>query len=239
MMNKSIPILLLIALTLPAMAAGAENASTNKKVIVKASEAPLQSSAGSKGKRLDLLTEFTPVEILGEEGSYAKVKTNEGKTGYVLASALATSRFVSTTIKEGQVNVRSTADSDSQTVMMLASNYPLMVLEKKESRVKVVDFEGDGGWVHHTFLSPNRYVVATPPPSASEYVNLREEPGKTPDGKYYRLRFMVEKGTVLEVLGEKDGWIKVKDHEGDEGWCSANIVWGWIDEGVPEKAKSK
>ena len=240
-MRKSFCVSLLLPLFFFVLCGGAEGAasksddSANKKVMVKAAEASLRSEASSKAKRLDVLTRFTPVEVLDKSGSYVQVKTTGGKTGYVAASTLADSRFVSTTIKKGRVNLRASSSTKSPVAIELLDKYPLMVLDRKGLRVKVVDYEGDSGWAHHSYLSPKRYVLAKPPSSASGYINLREGPGKTADGKYHRLRFQAEDGTVLQVLEEKDGWLKVQHEDGDVGWCSANIVWGWHDEGEPKK----
>ena len=134
------------------------------------------------------------------------------------------------------MNLRASASTKSPVTIELLDKYPLMVLEKSGERVKVVDHEGDSGWAHHSYLSANRYVIATPPATANGWINLREGPGETADGKYHPKRFMAQEGTVLRVLEEKDGWIKVQHEDGDVGWCSANIVWGWHDKGEPKKS---
>ena len=41
--------------------------------------------------------------------------------------------------------------------------------------------------------------------------------------------FTAEKGVLLQVQQEKNGWLRVKHSDGDEGWISAKIVFGWQD----------
>ena len=48
---------------------------------------------------------------------------------------------------------------------------------------------------------------------------------------------MAQRGTTFQVLAEKDGWLKVKYEDGDIGWTSAKIVWGWLDPGVVKLKK--
>ncbi len=86
--------------------------------------------------------------------------------------------------------------------------------------MQVKDYEGDTGWAHETYLSTKSCVVAK-----EKTINLREGPGTQ-----YPKRFVADKGAVFQVMEEKGGWLHLKYADGDEGWCSAKIVWGWLGE---------
>jgi SH3-like domain-containing protein len=192
-----------------------------KIVIVQVSEVRLYAEADEKSKRSLSLGRFTPVEVLGASGSWTKVKTKEGATGYVPASSLARSAFVSASGKI--TNVREGPGRDDRLVFTLKDHFPLRVVDRKDSRVKIVDYEGDSGWVHENYLSTKNYVIVTGV-KGRDTINIREGPGAN-----RAFRFEAPKGYYFEVLEEKDGWLHVKCPDGDEGWCSAKLVWGYLE----------
>ena len=227
--------------TVPAPKAAPPASPKSRIVLVKADEATMRAEASSKGKTVDTLTQFTPVQTLDTEDKYTKVQAGD-KTGYILTASLTDSPFVSTTLSgDERIKVRATAAADALELMTLgSSHYPLRVLDKDGKRVKVVDYEGDGGWVHESYLSFTRYVIAKPPAGQGDWINLRDKPGLDKSGKALGAkRFMAEKGNTFQVLEEQGGWLRVKHTDNDEGWCSANLVWGWTakDDAAPAAAK--
>ncbi|HUT22794.1 MAG TPA: SH3 domain-containing protein [Sumerlaeia bacterium] len=202
-------------------ASAAKSAEEKNVVIVQVPKVHVYAEADKKSKRKFSLDEFTPVEVLGANGSWKKVKTKGGATGYVPASSLARSAFVSASGKI--TNVREGPDRDDRLVFTLKNHYPLRVLDRAASRVKVVDYEGDSGWVHENYLSTKSYVIVTGI-KGRDTINVREGPGVK-----HAFRFEAPKGYYFEVLEEKDGWLHVKCPDGDEGWCSAKLVWGYLE----------
>src|SRR5690606_6545641 len=76
-------------------------ASTNEtkaegKVLVIAAKASLRAKPDGAAKSLALLTKYTPVDLVGASGSWKKVKTASGITGYVDSASLSANNFVST-----------------------------------------------------------------------------------------------------------------------------------------------
>jgi SH3-like domain-containing protein len=191
--------------------------SAMKMVVVSAPKTTLRAKPDRAAKAVALLTQFTPVEAIGSDGSWKKVRTLGGATGYVAGADLARGPFVST---QSPVKVRSGPAGDDVALFSLQSGYPLRVLDKKGNRVQVKDYEGDSGWAHEKYLSIKNYVIAK-----EKTINLREGPGAQ-----YPKRFVADKGAAFEVIEEKNGWLRLKYSDGDEGWCSAKIVWGWLPE---------
>ncbi len=54
---------------------------------------------------------------------------------------------------------------------------------------------------------------------ASGTVNMRSGPGKK-----YAVKWEMDKGYPLRVVGSKGNWLKVKDFENDEGWIYKKLV---------------
>lgn len=213
--------LFLLSLALPASSAAEESSAgppKAKMVVVKATKTIVRDKASSKGKSLLSLAMLTPVEVIDRGESWTRIKTPGGIRGYVPSSSLAKSAYVSV---DGQkANARSGPEPQDPVLFSLKNHYPLRVIGRKAKRVKVRDFEGDEGWIHENLLSTKRYVVVR-----LGLINLREGPNTE-----HPKRFKAERGVVFEVLEERQGWLLVKHSDGDEGWCSAKIVWGWLEE---------
>jgi SH3-like domain-containing protein len=188
-----------------------------------------------------MLEQFTPVEVISADTDWTQVKTASDKTGYVLNKNLSDSCFVSTKISGGKkVNLRMGTEDNSPVCVELLTDYPLWVIESnKKGRIHVVDYEGDGGWAHKSFLSFDRYVVATPPEDVA-WIAVREGAGTDKSGKpLFPRRFQAERGTAFKVIEEKAGWLHVQHADGDAGGCSAKVVWGWIPPVNPGKKIEK
>ncbi|MFP4382149.1 MAG: SH3 domain-containing protein [Candidatus Sumerlaeia bacterium] len=190
-------------------------------VYVKASSTKLRAKASSSATPLANLDQFTPVTHKSDEGDFALVETNSGKTGYVKKSDLSDNPFVS--VSGSYANMRSGPKAGDPVLWKVKKGWPLKVLDREGPRVKVTDFEGSTGWIYESLLSSKNYVVVK-----LDWINLREGPGLDKDGKpKYAKRFTAERGVIFEVLKEKDGWLLVRHSDNDEAWCSANIVWGY------------
>lgn len=226
-----LPIFLLTTLLCLSAFASFDSPTPGEMVLVKSDNVSLYATASDNASKQGDLGKFEPVKILEQSGEYSQVQTSDNKTGFVKTDQLSPSRFATTDISGGRkVNVRAEETINSPVLFRLETNYPVKVIEKKKDRLKIVDYEGDEGWIHKNLLKIERYVVATPP-EGLEWINMREGPGLDEDRKpIYPKRFVAQRGAIFKVLDEKDGWIKVQHADGDEAWCSANIVWGFYDE---------
>lgn len=237
--RSSLPLLLLLLLTASLVSATAQTTpkAPAKKIVITAKEANLRDTASSSGKKLDTLQSLTLVEVITKGKTYTKVKTKAGKTGYILNTLLADSYYVSSYITGGKkINLRSSPSTNAPTIIQLGSEWPLRILDRQGSRVLVRDWEGDEGWAYYTYLSQKRFVVLDP--GSTNWVNVREGPGMDAKGQpKHPVRFRAQKEATCQVMEEKDGWLRGKFADGDEGWFSANLTWGWYPE--PEKPKKK
>ena len=196
-------------------------------VIVKSPQASLLSKPQARATRIEALGKFTPVRVIANAGGYTQVETLAGKKGYVESRHLAENCFVSVAGRKS-VNVRSGPKANDTILFTLQSTYPLAVIDKKGRRVKVTDYEGDSGWIHEGLLSTKSYVIVN-----LKSINLRSEPGLDSSGKPIgKMLFTAPKGVVFEVIGvdKKSGWLHLRHADGDDAWCSAKIVWGWLNQ---------
>lgn len=202
-----------------ALALGPGGASFAQTVLVKAETLTLREKPDPKGEKVQALFTFEPVEIQKTEKEWAQVKASTGKVGWVLSSYLTKTPFIS--IKSAKAPVKVEDGDNKETVLELPRTYPLRVLKRKESGwLKIVDCDGDAGWLFEKHASLDNYVITHQPKPC----NIRKGPSTDTE-----VVFTCEQGNILKALEEKDGWIHVKHPDGDEGWVSGKIVFGWLD----------
>lgn len=138
-------------------------------------------------------------------------------TGVVaLAPALAQAQeFLS--IKGNVVNVRAKPNTKAEIAWELINGYPVQVMATEDEWIKVKDFEGTLGWVHKPLTANEPHFLVK-----SKTVNLRSGPN-TSSSVVAKLK----KYDIVETLEKQAGWAKVKTAEGQEGWMSTDLGWGW------------
>lgn len=219
--NRSFMLILLMVLIAPVLAAGQDDSKPEYGLVKAQKWLTLRETMSTGAAEQDRLLTFTPVAILErKEDRWAKVKQPEGKVGWVLASYLTETPFVN--VRIDRVNVRRGPGIKYEKIMEYAKHFPLRVLDVAPNGwVKVVDFEGDRGWIHPNLLQYDPVYVITKLPKC----NIRKGPGTEHD----RI-FTAEREVLFKVIEEKEGWLHVKHADGEEGWISAKIVFGWLPE---------
>lgn len=185
-------------------------------VLVKAEKLSLRKKADASADRVRSLVRFDGLSVKSRKGDWSEVQTTEGEKGWVLSSYLAANTFV--TVKVDKVNIRRGPGDSYAVVMKVTRNYPLKVLKHTPGWLRVEDFDGDGGWVMETLVAFDPYVI-----TRQESCNVRTE---SSEGS--KIVFTAERGVILKVLEEKKGWLRIKHSDGDEGWVSAKVVFGWL-----------
>ncbi|MBI1784175.1 SH3 domain-containing protein [Candidatus Sumerlaeota bacterium] len=197
-----------------------------EQLLVKANTLSLREKADSKATVIESLVTCDAVEVKARQGDWAQVLSKGGNTGWVLAKYLTHGPFV--VVKGTELNVRAGPGEKYDVIMTFTKDYPLKVLGRSEGWIKVTDVEGDRGWVSVKQVAFDQFVI-----TKSDKSNVR-----TGNGTENPIAFTTQKNVILKVLEEKEGWLKVKHSDGDEGWVSAKIVFGWLGE-EPAKEKSE
>lgn len=97
----------------------------------------------------------------------------------------------------------------------LDKNYPLLVLEKKESWFYVRDYENDVGWIHKSYVGNTTTVI-----TKKDGCNIRSGPGQK-----HHIIFTVDNGVPFKVLKRDGKWLNIQHSDGDKGWVHENLVW--------------
>lgn len=120
-------------------------------------------------------------------------------------------------IKGKTVNIRAKPSKDSEIAWELINGYPVEVMTREGEWIKVKDFEGPLGWVYQPLTSTTPHFLIK-----ANTVNLRSGPGTS-----HSIVAKLKKHDIVETLENQGEWAKVKTADGQEGWLSAALGWGW------------
>ncbi len=118
-------------------------------------------------------------------------------------------------ISSNQANIRSGPGSKNKILWKVEKYHPIETISKKGNWYHFKDFENDEGYVHKSVLSKTKTII-----TKNKLSNIRSGPG----GKN-KIIFTVEKGIPFKILKKKGKWLKIKHHDGDEGWIHKSLVW--------------
>lgn len=132
--------------------------------------------------------------------------------------AVSTCEAVSLVSVDGEnVNLRSGPGGNYSVLWELGRGFPLKVLGSKGDWIKVVDFEGDGGWIYSKLVAKRAHLIVK-----KKRINVRSGPGSR-----YRLVGKANYGVVFKTIKNSKGWAKVKHENGLTGWIKRDLLWGW------------
>lgn len=198
--------------------------------LVTANSLSLRERASRSSRRIETLRTYEPLFVKSRRGEWAEVVSTAGKTGWVLAKYLSERAFVSvdvSRISADKLNVRRGPGTSYKVVFRIAQSYPLRVLDRVAADgsnwLMVLDYEGDRGWISGKLVTRSSQVI-----TRLEKCNVRTGPGTENP-----IAFTTERGVLLKVISERSGWLKVRHADGDEGWISAKIVFGWLEVSAP------
>jgi len=129
--------------------------------------------------------------------------------------AMAKNSYVSV-IKDG-TNIRATPAANGELHGEVFAGFPLQTLESKGNWSKVVDFEGDQGWINNTMISPKKSVIVR-----AKKIELREAPNTNADNQ---IVVLAKYGVTFAPLESRGEWLKVRHDDGSEGWLLNSQVW--------------
>lgn len=115
------------------------------------------------------------------------------------------------------LNMRSGPGTDKPVLWALAQGFPLQVLQRKGAWLKVVDFEGDLGWVYKPLVTASAHMIVR-----TQNANLRSA-----SSTRSHVRGRLVYGEVLRTLEKRKSWVRVQRQSGVQGWVYKPLVWGW------------
>lgn len=120
-------------------------------------------------------------------------------------------------IRGSEANMRSGPGTAHAVQWSLGRGYPLQVTGRSGQWLRVKDFENDTAWVHRSVTGNTAHMVVKSP-----VVNLRSQPSTRS-----RVLGKMEQGEVVRTLEKRTGWAKVQRDNGQRGWASRGLLWGW------------
>lgn len=139
---------------------------------------------------------------------------------FVVQSTTAVAAMVS--ISGDGINMRSGPGTKYKIMWKLGSGFPLKVLKKKGSWLRVQDFEGTIGWVHKNVVRKKGHMIVKVHKKSKKRINVRSGPGTN-----NRIVAKAHYGVVFRTLVQKRGWVKVQHEKGVTGWVKRSLLWGF------------
>ena len=152
--------------------------------------------------------------VIGESGSYYKVKSSDGKTtGYVLKSKVSSSKV---TVKKElayateEVTVYKKARSSGGTMGTIKVNTAVYIIGESGSYYKVLDASGKNtGYILKTKLSKTKVTVRKDKAYAREKVTMYKNASSSSGSV-----MTVDVNTLVYITGESGSYYKVTDSTG-------------------------
>ncbi|WP_160118382.1 N-acetylmuramoyl-L-alanine amidase [Bacillus sp. V59.32b] len=209
------------------------------KYYVTATTLNIRKSPSTSAARVDSVKKNAAVTLYEKKGSWGRVKTASGKTGWASLSYLTTKApaapkpaakapakyYVTAT----SLNIRKSPSTTAAKVDLVKKNAAVSLYEKKGSWGKVKTASGKTGWASLSYLTTKAPVAPKPAPkppvttsSGKSYVVIRT------DGVNIRksastsaaVVTKVNRGTKLEKISVDNGWVQVKTSTGKTGWVA-------------------
>ena len=166
------------------------------------------------GLVIGMTVQFTVLPVK-QAAALDKIHAGEPEAKTVIrGSGLPVPRFVS--LKSDVVNMRVGPGHEYPLQWVyLRKNLPLKVISEFDVWRKVVDHEGETGWVHGQLVSLKRYSVIT-----SSNAKLRADPSQQAS-----VTAVAESGVLMEIQYCDGQWCRLRTEDA-KGWLERHQLWG-------------
>jgi SH3-like domain-containing protein len=130
--------------------------------------------------------------------------------------------FQMVSVSGDDVNMRSGAGKKYGITWKLGKGFPLKVLRRSGSWLRVKDFEGSIGWVSKSVVKRDPHMIVKAHKKTKKRINVRSGPGLN-----NRIVAKAYYGVVFKTLDQKNGWAKVQHDKGVTGWVKRSLLWGY------------
>ncbi|WP_139892108.1 SH3 domain-containing protein [Bacillus sp. D386] len=191
---------------------------------VTATSLNVRASASTKAKVITTVKKNASVTLQQKSGSWGKVKTSNGKVGWVSLSYLSTKKLVANLgtyyVTASSLTIREKASTKSKVITTVKKNTAVTLQQKSGSWGKVKTSNGKVGWVSLSYLSTKKpamnlgtyYVTATS-------LNVREKANTKA-----KVITTVKKNAAVTLQQKSGTWGKVKTSNGKVGWVSLSYL---------------
>lgn len=134
---------------------------------------------------------------------------------FILSLSVAVHAAEYVSVKNDAVNMRSGPSTKNNVIWQVFEGFPLQVIKRDGKWAKVVDFEGDEGWIYETLISSKKSVIVN-----VETANMRSGPNTDET-----VVATVKKGVVFTPLEMKGDWMKISYKNEITGWMHNSLLW--------------
>ncbi len=132
------------------------------------------------------------------------------------------SRAEMVSIKGEKVHLREGPGTNYAILWEFDQGFPLKVIQKKGSWIKVQDFEKDSGWIHESLIHNSPHVVVKANRHNNKQINIRKKPSLSSE-----IIAQAKYGVVFKTLKRQSGWCYVEHESGLKGWIKNSLLWGY------------
>ncbi|WP_457573603.1 SH3 domain-containing protein [Desulfolithobacter sp.] len=140
----------------------------------------------------------------------------------LVVSGTTTAMAEMVAISGNNVNMRSGPGTKYRVLWVLGEGFPLKVLKRSGSWLRVKDFEGTIGWVNKKLVSRTPHMIVKVHKNSKKRINVRSGPSTK-----YRIVAKAYYGVVFKTLERKNGWVRVEHPKGVTGWIKRSLLWGF------------
>ncbi|WP_338658213.1 SH3 domain-containing protein [Paraclostridium sordellii] len=119
------------------------------------------------------------------------------------------------------LNVRSGPSTDSSFLFSIKKNDRVTILKSENGWYKISTANGHEGWASSEYISTN--TSDTNQQSNKKVVNVDNLNMRNGASTSYRVIMKLNKGTVIEIISDSNGWTKIK-HDGRIGFVASQYL---------------
>jgi len=194
-----------------------------RRNITTTKEAIVYQEADRNSREVLRINKGTELIQLDQNGPWYLIRVTEGVEGWINEDAVKPVPEKNLLIPQ-KANIRRGPGLEYDIIETLSENTLLTELERKDSWIKVRTPSGQLGWVNNEVITPSG--VTSTGEISGEFVTTNQQSNirQGYDTKY-ELLARVNEGTILQIIGKKDDWLRVKfPPEGTIGWIRNDLV---------------
>lgn len=214
---------------------------TKTGTVVNATVLNVRSGAGTSYSVVTKINKGDKITILDTKSGWHKIKTANGKTGWVSGdyikistsqtekpsnpgtSAEEKGKVVNATV----LNVRSGAGTSYSVVTKINKGDTVEIVDKKSGWYKIKVSNGKTGWVSGDYIkiiTTSSDKPSSPNSSKTKTVTANTLNVRSGAGTKYSIVTKLRKGNKVTVTETKNGWSKIKTSNNKTGWVSVDYI---------------
>jgi uncharacterized protein YraI len=184
----------------------------------------LRATSDPNGEVIDVMPDGATVSLAGQSVSGFLSVSYQGVAGWASAEFLdiggpAAVSGASVKVIDGALNLRSSASTDADVLLVLDDGAELMLTGEASGGYLGVSFNGASGWAFGSYLAPLDSAPAQTATVVDGALNLRAEADTSAE-----VLTVLPDGSTVTLLGQTVNGFSEVSYNGTEGWASSNYL---------------